>query len=78
MLNTLKLYVDNNGMKVNHKKKIMIFNKNGRHIRKYFTLGVERIECTREYKYLGFLVTLSGEINAGLNDLKDRAQRAFF
>ena len=79
MLNSLKLFVDNNGMKVNHKKtKIMIFNKNGRHIRKYFTLGVEKIECTREYKYLGFLVTPSGEINSGLNDLKDRAQRAFF
>ena len=35
MLNTLKLYVENNGMKVYRTKaKIMIFKKNGRHIRK--------------------------------------------
>ena len=79
MLSTLKLYTDNNGMRVNQTKtKVMIFNKNGRHIRKHFTLGGQKIECTRSYKYLGFMVTPSGEIQSGLNDLKDRAQRAFF
>ena len=67
-----------NGMALNIKKtKIMIFNKNGRHIRRNFFFGQNRLETTRQYKYLGFLVTPSGEINSGLNDLKDRAQRAF-
>ena len=32
----------------------------------------------RTYKYLGFIVTPSGEINTGLNDLKDRALRAIY
>ena len=36
------------------------------------------IYTTNSYKYLGFLLTPSGEINRGLNDLKDRALRAYF
>ena len=55
----------------------MIFNKGGRHIRKNFFYGGEKIETAREYKYLGFLVTTSGELSTGLKDLKDRALRAF-
>ena len=55
----------------------MIFNKNGRHIRRVFKFGQEKLETTRQYKYLGFLVTPSGEANSGLRDLRDRAQRAF-
>ena len=31
------------------------------------------IDSTREYKYLGFLVTPSGEVNTGIRDLKSRA-----
>ena len=78
MLNTLKTYTENNGMNINvAKTKVMIFNKNGKHIRKSFPYGENRIESTRQYKYLGFLVTPSGEIHSGLKDLKDRALRAF-
>ena len=55
----------------------MTFNKNGRHIRENFFFGEEKIETTRQYKYLGFLVTPSGEITSGLQDLRDRALRAF-
>ena len=58
------------------KTKVMIFNKNGRHIRRNIYFGESRIETTREYKYLGFMVTPSGEITTGLKDLKDRALRA--
>ena len=66
-------------MALNIKKtKIMISNKTGRHIRQDFYFGSDRLTSTREYKYLGFLITPSGEINSGLKDLKDRAQRAFF
>ena len=78
MLANLKSFSDENGMTLNIKKtKIMTFNKGGRHIRENFFFGKEKIETTREYKYLGFLVTPSGEINSGLKDLKDRALRAF-
>ena len=79
MLQALYLYAEKNGMALNIKKtKIMIFNKTGRHIRRDFYFGHDKLTSTREYKYLGFLITPSGEINSGLNDLKDRAQRAFF
>ena len=46
-------------------------------MRRNFHLNNVKVETTREYKYLGFLVTPSGEINSGLKDLKDRALRAF-
>ena len=55
----------------------MIFNKTGRHMRRNIYFGTDKIETTREYKYLGFKVTPSGEITSGLKDLKDRALRAF-
>ena len=79
MLNALKLYAEANGMTLSiEKTKVMIFNSRGRHMRRQFLFGNEKIETTRQYKYLGFLVTPSGEINTGLNDLKDRAQKAFY
>ena len=78
MLNTLNIYTKKTSMSINvNKTKIMVFNKNGRHIRKCFSYGNKKIESTRQYKYLGFLITPSGEINSGLKDLKDRALRAF-
>ena len=78
MLNGLKSYTEENGITLNIKKtKVMIFNKSGRHIRRNIYFGRDKIESTRQYKYLGFLVTPSGEITTGLKDLKDRALRAF-
>ena len=78
MLETLKNYTEHNGMSINTEKtEVMIFNKTGRHIRKNFVYGDQTISTTRQYKYLGFLVTPSGEINSGLKDLKARAMRAF-
>ena len=65
-------------MTLNVKKtKVIIFNKNGRHIRRNFYFGNDKLETTRQYKYLGLVVTPSGEISTGLHDLKDRALRAF-
>ena len=78
MLNNLHNFSEINGLKVNlDKTRIMIFNKSGRHIRKRFLLGGTPVETTREYKYLGFKITPSGEIHAGLKDLKDGALKAF-
>ena len=56
----------------------MIFNRTGRHIRRKFYLGDMRIETAREYKYLGFKMTTYEGNNPGLNDLKDRALKAFY
>ena len=58
------------------KTKCMIFNKTGRLIRRKFYLGKERVDMTREYKYLGLLITPSINLNSVLCDLKDRALRA--
>ena len=56
----------------------MIFNKTGRFFRRSFKVGKEIIYTTKAYKYLGFVLTRSGEINTGLQDLKDRAIRAYY
>jgi hypothetical protein len=78
MLKSLKTYTDDNGLTLNlDKTKVMIFNKSGRHIRKHFIFGKHKVLTTRHYKYLGFLITPSGEITSGLNDLKARAMKAF-
>jgi hypothetical protein len=77
MLNALKTYADKNGMTINTKKtQTIIFNKSGHHIRRNFNVGKDKLDSTREYKYLGFMVTPSGEIGTGLKDLKNRALRA--
>ena len=42
-----------------------------------FTYKTLQLACVREYKYLGFIVTPSGEVRTGLEDLRRRALRAF-
>ena len=78
MLKDLELYSKENGLKLNlDKTKCMIFNKTGRKIRGNFNFQENKIEITREYKYLGFVITPSGEITTGLQDLRDRAMRGY-
>ena len=55
----------------------MIFNKSGRLISRPFYLNGVKLEMVRSYKYLGFVITPSGEINTGLKDLRDRAFKGF-
>ena len=56
----------------------MVFNKSGRLLKNYkFTYNGAPLECVREYKYLGFIVTPSGEVRTGLEDLRTRAMKAF-
>ena len=56
----------------------MIFNKTGRFFKRCFKVGEDSIFTTNSYKYLGFLITPSGEISSGLVNLKDRALKAYF
>ena len=74
MIHKLSKYTKQNGLNINtYKTKCMIFNKTGKHIRRNFQFNNTKIESVREYKYLGFIITPSGEITSGLKDLKSRA-----
>ena len=77
-LNALQGYCDMNKLSVNTKKtQCMIFNKTGRLLKNHlFTYKNTKLECVREYKYLGFLVTPSGEVRSGLKDLRKRGLKA--
>ena len=86
-LDSLAEYSKVNRLTVNTKKtQCMIFNKTGRLLKNHkFTYNNTTLECVREYKYLGFIVTPSGEIGktnkqtnkqTGLKDLRNRAMRA--
>ena len=78
LLADLKTYSDTNQLKVNtDKTKCMIFNKTGRLIRRNFYLGTTRLENVRSYKYLGLIITPSGEIKSALDDLRSRALKAY-
>ena len=74
MLHDLSDFSNKNGLKINvEKTKCMVFNKTGRHIRCNIKINNMIITSVREYKYLGFLVTPSGEVSTGISDLKSRA-----
>ena len=77
MISDLCHYADENGLTINNEKtKCIIFNKTGRLIKKSFKIHNLIIDSVKEYKYLGFLITPSGEILTGLRDLKSRASYA--
>ena len=78
MLSELSRYVEENHMEINKDKtKCMVLNQSGKFIRRSYNLGGGTIFTTNSYKYLGFIITPSGEITTGLKDLKDRASRAY-
>jgi len=79
MLKIMGKYCDENRLILNiDKTKCMTFNKTGRLVRKRFYFNNIELETVRSFKYLGFLLTPSGEIKSGLKDLRDRAMKAFF
>ncbi len=62
------------------KTNIMIFQKRSRsqgtqHI---FTLGTNQITHTSHYNYLGLKITSTGNFNHAVNELRDKARRAFY
>ena len=78
MIKILEEYSNENKLRVNtDKTKVMIFNKTGRLMKRLYHINGIPLENTRSYKYLGFLLTPSGEITSGLQDLRDRALKAF-
>ena len=78
MLDKMYHYSKENHLNVNiTKTKCMIFNKTGRHLRRTFWYGNVKIDTTREYKYLGLLITPSFNLSTALGNLKDRASRSY-
>ena len=78
MIKVIAEYCNLNKLTINGKKtKCLIFNKTGRLIRENIYLNGTLLENVRQYKYLGFVLTPSGEIRTGLQDLRDRAFKAF-
>ena len=79
MIKMVSEYCKENKLTINCKKtKCLIFNKTGRLLREKFYLNDAELENVREYKYLGFIFTPSGEITSGLKDLRDRGLKAFY
>ena len=78
-LDKLDKYCTDNKLTVNtDKTQCMVFNKTGRLLKNHkFTYKSIPLTCVREYKYLGFIVTPSGEIKTGLEDLRIRALKAY-
>ena len=69
------------GLEVNVKKtKVMIFNKRGLKMgNKYaFTLNNVELEITDEYQYLGIKLRPSGSFSLAVQELNDKASRAWF
>ena len=79
LIDTVSTYCHENKLTINIKKtKCLTFNKTGRLLRHTFLLNGVKLENVREYKYLGFKFTPSGEISTGLHDLRDRALKAYY
>ena len=79
LINITASFSNQNKLSINIKKtKCLIFNKSGRFMRNCFFINGVKLENVREYKYLGFKFTPSGEISTGLNDLRERALKAFY
>ena len=76
----MEKYCDENDLILNthHKTKYMTFNETGRLIRTNICFQIIKVETVRSFKYLEFLITPSGEIKSGLDDLRLRAMKAFF
>ena len=79
LLNNLNTYCADNVLTVNlDKSKCMLFNKTGRLMRNPFYLGVVKLENVRSYKYLGLILTPSGDIKSALDDLRSRGLKAYW
>ena len=62
------------------KTKIMVFQKrSSRQDHKYkFHLDIIALEHTKNYTYLGLNISATGDSHKAVNDLRDKARRAFY
>ena len=60
------------------KTKIMIFEKRHSHVNQQFFLNTTALEHTKNYTYLGLNISSTGNFNKAVNDLREKARRAFY
>ena len=60
------------------KTKIMIFEKRHSHLNQQFFLNTTALEHTKNYTYLGLNISSTGNFNKAVNDLREKARRAFY
>ena len=79
-LNNLDKYCIEWKLEVNKKKtKIMVFNKSGKILKgNRFIFNNYSLQKVTQYKYLGFVLAASGTSSHGINNLVDRAKRAWY
>ena len=80
-INKMQSFYKSLGLSVNIKKtKVMIFNRRGLVLdKKYtFTLEGKNLEITGEYQYLGLKLKPSGSFSLAVQELNDKATRAWF
>ena len=79
-INKLATYCDKWKLQVNLKKtKVILYNRQGSLIKKHsFLFKSNNIEITKQYKYLGFIFSCSGSTTAGVTNLINQAQKAWF
>ena len=80
-LDKMGLFYNNLGLKINIKKtQIIIFNKRGQKLDKQygFYLNEKKVEIIDEYQYLGLKFRPSGSMTMAVEELHDKASRAWF
>jgi hypothetical protein len=60
------------------KSKVMCLNKQGKFMKRDFTLGSENLECVKSYSYLGIEISNSCSFKLAQKTLTDKAMRALF
>ena len=78
-LANLESYCNKNQLNINIiKTKYMVFNREGRTLKRNFKYMNKDIEYVRSFMYLGFCINTTGTMNDGLNDLLKRGKKAFY
>ena len=66
-------------LEVNSQKtKIIIFNNNGHLIKDDFHIGEEKIDCVKQYKYLGLIIQNTGKFTEARKQLYQKSLKACF
>ena len=80
-INKMSTFYDSLDLKINLKKtKVMIFNKRGLSLKNKFNFKIknDKLEITNEYQYLGLKLRPSGSLTQAVQELHDKASRAWF
>ena len=80
-INKTQNFYDKLGLKINIKKtKIIVFNKRGTTLENKFKFYLKgaKLEISDQYQYLGLKLRPSGSFKTGVEELNDKASRAWF